>query len=69
MYPSFHANKMLAKRSIEMPTRMANAKAIFCALVFPLALFFIMKKSAVPKLPRMAMNARMTRYFMVRIIS
>ena len=52
-----------------MPTRKPNAKAIFCCLDLPLALFFIMKNKAVAKLVMMPKNARATMYFMDRIIT
>ncbi len=60
---------MLANSSIEMPTRMASANAIFCPLDFPSLLFFIMKNKAVAKLAMIAMNAKRTKYFMLRIMS
>jgi hypothetical protein len=47
---------------------MPKAKAIFWPRVFPLLLLFIIKKSAVAKLAVMAMNAMMTKYFMLEII-
>lgn len=52
-----------------MPTRIANAHAILLLPEFPSGLRRSMKNKAVPKLPMMAINARMTKYFMERIIS
>ena len=60
---------MLTNNRIEIPTRMASAKAIFCCLDFPLLLLRIMKNRALAKLAMMAKNARITKYFMNWIIS
>ena len=58
---------MLANSRMDNPTRSANARAIFLDRVVPL-LLFIMKNKALPRLPMIATNARMTQNFMNRII-
>ena len=60
---------MLAKSAIEIPTRQANARAIFWFLDFSFEAPLIMKKKAMPKLMTMATKARMTMNFMDWIIS
>ena len=60
---------MLTKSTMEIATRSANANTIFWSLDFPSVSAFIMKNKASPKLPMMATNAKMTKYFMPRIIS
>ncbi len=60
---------MPTKRSIEILTRKARARAIFRPLDLPSPSALIMKIRAMPKLAMMATNARMTQYFMDSIIS
>lgn len=60
---------MLTNNRMEIPTRMASARAIFWPLDLPSVLFFIMKNRAVAKLPMIATKAKRTKYFMPRIMS
>ena len=60
---------MLAKSAIEIPTRHANARAIFWFLDFSFEALLIMKKKATAKLMTMATNASTTMSFMDWIIS
>lgn len=53
---------------MEKPTRKANALAILREVVVPDGLPRSMNNNAAPRLPKMAMNATITRYVMVRII-
>ena len=59
---------MQTKSSTDNPMRKAKALAMLLVLAFPLVPSFIMKKSAVARLARMAKNAMATRYVMLRII-
>lgn len=52
------------ERQDQNPTRNASARAMWLVLALPSRPSFIMKKSAVPRLPRMATNANATRYVM-----
>ena len=59
---------MQMNSNTENPIRNASARAMPLVLALPLVPSFIMKKSAVPKLPMMAKKAMATRYVMGRII-
>lgn len=68
MYPSFQAAKTHRNSKMEIPTRAASARAIFCDALAPLPLPRIMKNRAVPKLARIATKAMITRYVIGEII-
>ena len=59
---------MQTNSSTESPIRKASALAILLVLAFPFVPSFIMKKSAVAKLARIAKKAMATRYVMTKII-
>ena len=59
---------MQTNSSTESPIRKASALAILLVLAFPFVPSFIMKKSAVAKLARIAKKAMATRYVMTMII-
>jgi len=60
---------MHTNNTIENPTRNASARHMLLVLAFPFVPSFIMKKSAVAKLPSMAKNASATRYVINEIIN
>ena len=68
IYPIFHANSTHRNKTIEKPTRKANARTMLLVLASPLRPSRIMKNNATPKLPMMATKAKATIHFMAAII-
>jgi hypothetical protein len=73
MYPSFQATKTQMNSNIEKPTLNAKAHAMRLAFALLSCLSFSpplsMKNMAVARLPKIAMNPKITRYVMSEIIA